>query len=89
MDMVFPLGSRRQPADRQPATLDFAVLTAALAAQRAIGAGSRSPASRSARPMGEEALVELILAGPGWRQAASMQQGCFSRAEAGRRANDL
>jgi hypothetical protein len=89
MDMVFPLGSRRLPADRHPATLDFAVLTAALAAQRALGAGGRSPSSPSSRPAGEEALVELILAGPGWRQAASMQQGCFSRAEAGRRTNDL
>ncbi|HET9428842.1 MAG TPA: hypothetical protein VFO69_10835 [Allosphingosinicella sp.] len=87
--MAFSLRARRQLTDRQSAKLDFAVLTAALAAQRAICDAGRALEQAPVRQPGEEALVELVLAGPRWRQAASMQQGCFSRAEVGRRANDL
>jgi hypothetical protein len=35
----------------------------------------------------DDPLVELLVAGPRWREAASRQRGCFSRAEAGRRVN--
>jgi hypothetical protein len=92
MDVAFLLRVQRLLADRQPAKLDFSVLTAALAAQQSTDAAVRAKgrtAKVQARFGEEEALVELLLAGPGWRQAASAQQGCFSRAEAGRRINAL
>ena len=92
MDVAFLLRAQRLLADRQPAKLDFSVLTAAVAARQSTGQVVRSQ-SRIAQVHGrngqEEALVELLLAGPGWRQAASVQQGCFSRAEAGRGINAL
>ena len=87
--MSFPIRVRRLAKDRQAGKLDFSVLTAALAAQRALGDAGHGLDNPAVPPPEEEALVELVLAGPRWRQAASMQQGCFSRAEAGRRNNDL
>lgn len=92
MDVAFLLRAQHLLADRQPAKLDFSVLTAALAAQQSTGAVVRSQARLAHVRLhkgDEEALVELLLAGPGWRQAASVQQGCFSRVEAGRRVNGL
>ena len=86
MDMAFLLRAQRLLADSPGAKFDFAVLTAALAAQRSL-----DPAPVTAPVVGEseEALVELLIAGPEWRKAASTQQGCFSRAEAGRKSNTL
>jgi len=81
---------RAEPLE-QPERLEFAVLTAALAAQRALGASVKvrvAVKEKQARQTEEDSLVEVILAGPAWRQAASAQQNCFSRAEAGRRSND-
>ncbi|MGZ8998261.1 MAG: hypothetical protein ACXW2T_05315 [Allosphingosinicella sp.] len=86
MDMAFLLRAQRLLADQPAAKLDFAVLTAVLAAQRAAGAAATQPPPVAKN---EEALVELLVAGPDWRKAASAQQGCFSRAEAGRRGNGL
>ena len=65
------------------------LLMAALAAQQlAVAARRERPDGQSAAGGGEDdPLIELILAGPGWRRAASRQRGCFSRAEAGRRIN--
>jgi hypothetical protein len=90
MDMAFLLRAQRLLADRQSAKLDFAVLTAALAARRSIEPRCQNQKSKKVQVQeGEEALVEVVLGGPKWRQAASKQQGCFSRAEAGRRINGL
>jgi hypothetical protein len=86
MDMAFLLRAQRLFADSPAAKLDFAVLTAALAAQRAVVAAVvTAPVVRES----EDALVELLTAGPDWRTAACAQQGCFSRAEVGRRCNGL
>ena len=89
MDMAFLRRAERMLDERRPARLDHALLMAALAAQQvAADAGRERPAGPSAAPCGEDdPLIELLLAGPGWRRAASKQQGCFSRAEAGRRIN--
>ena len=84
--MAFFLRAQRILADQPAAKLDFAVLTAVLAAQRSVGPPAAAPPT--VRPS-EEHLVELLIAGPEWREAASAQQGCFSRAEAGRRGNEL
>jgi hypothetical protein len=86
MDMAFLLRAQRLLGDQPAAKLDFAVLTAVLAAQRAVGSAPSQPAPTAENG---EALVELLVAGPEWRKAASAQQGCFSRAEAGRRGNGL
>jgi hypothetical protein len=86
MDMGFFLRAQRLLTEQRSAKLDFAVLTALLAAQRS---ASASAPTRSAPRESEEALVELLISGPDWREAACAQQGCFSRAEAGRRGNGL
>jgi hypothetical protein len=89
MDVAFLLRAQRLLDEHQPAKLDFPVLTAALAAQRAAQDKTGIRAHLRIQHGEEEALVELVLAGPGWRHAASMKQGCFSRVEAGRRINGL
>jgi hypothetical protein len=88
MDLAFLLRAERMLAYRQPARLDHSMLCAALAAQRAAdSAGSvQGPVGRTSSPK-DDPLTELLLAGPGWREALVDQGGCFSRAEAGRRIN--
>jgi hypothetical protein len=82
MDMTFLLRSQRLLERHQPARLDHELLQATLAASRAVP---------SAQPCGEmaarEPLIELVTAGPDWKQAAVRQCGCFNRAEAGRVRN--
>ena len=86
MDIAFLLRAQRLLADSPGAKLDFAVLTAALAARRTLDPPvPTAPVVRGS----EEALVELLTGGPDWRKAAFAQQGCFSRAEAGRKSNAL
>ena len=82
MDMAFFMRSQRLLEGRKPARLDHALLQAALAAGRAGPVGADQSCS-----VGEEPLVELVIAGAGWRQAAARQRGCFNRAEAGRGRN--
>jgi hypothetical protein len=90
MDMAFLRRAEQILGDRQPARLDHALLVAALAAQQTASAAAR-PQAGASRPRvdgaSDDPLTELLLAGPGWRRAASQQGGCFSRAEAGRRIN--
>ena len=82
MDMAFLLRSQRLLEGRRPARLDHGLLQAALAAGRVI------PATDScAGGADEEPLIELVTAGPEWRQAAARQRGCFNRVEAGRVRN--
>ena len=82
MDMAFLLRSRRLLDGRKPARLDHQLLQAALAAGRAVPARHSCTAAAVAEP-----LIELVTAGPEWRQAAVRQRGCFNRAEAGRDRN--
>ncbi|HEV2865482.1 MAG TPA: hypothetical protein VGX37_03135 [Allosphingosinicella sp.] len=91
MDMAFLRQAERMLARGAPARIDHSIFVAALAAQREALVTIRSQASLCApadqgRP--EDPLVELVLAGPAWRQALSAQRGCFSRVEAGRRRNE-
>ena len=91
MDMTFLRRAERILEEREPMRLDHALLIAALAAQQTANAAARvqtSPPSPDTRLGEDDSLIELLLAGPRWREAASKQQGCFSRAEAGRRSND-
>ncbi|WP_129793429.1 hypothetical protein [Sphingosinicella sp. CPCC 101087] len=90
MDMAFLRRAEQLLGDRSPVRLDHALLMAALAAHRTASAASRVGGEAATRRSGDtpdDPLTELLLAGPGWRRAASRQGGCFSRAEAGRRLN--
>jgi len=90
MDESFQLRARRLLGKRQAIALDYSMLTAVLAAQRAACAAGRPPerADGCAEAAGGDPLTEILLAGPDWQGAASAQRGCFNRAEVERRRND-
>jgi hypothetical protein len=91
MDMAFLRRAERILEEREALPLDHQLLLAALAAQQqAAMEAARSQAGAVRARAGlfdEDPLIELLLAGPRWREAATRQRGCFSRAEAGRRIN--
>ena len=89
MDMAFLQRAGRMLGEREPAPLDHKLLLAALALRAPRPAPRRPACGEGCRVQAadEDPLVELLLAGPAWRQAQSAQRGCFSRAEAGRRVN--
>jgi hypothetical protein len=90
MDETFQLRAKRQPGPPQPAPLDFQLLCAGLGAQQAATPAARAQAvfdRKIAPPPGAEPLVETVLAGPGWQEAACAQHFCFNRAEVKRRHN--
>ena len=92
MDMAFLRRAERILEEREPLRLDHQLLLAAMAAQQTARATARARlVVRPTRcgPCDEDPLIELLLAGPRWREAAVRQRGCFSRAEAGRRVNGL
>ena len=90
MDETFQLNGRRRLGNGRAAPLDFSMLTAVLAAQRAAGAAgpARERALEAGAPAAGDPLTEILLAGPDWQGAASAQRGCFNRAEVKRRRND-
>ena len=85
MDLSFLRRAQTMFASRSAARLDHGVLMAMLQTMQAA-----SQTARTSRGFGFEArsrqdpLVELLLAGPGWREAAAAQGGCFHRAQAER-----
>ena len=90
MDESFQLRAKRLLNGRQPAPLDHAMLTATLTAQQAVSpaACAQARAGNGHSPSAEgDPLTEIVLAAPGWQDAAQAQHGCFNRAEAGRRLN--
>ena len=94
MDMAFLRRAERILEEREPIRLDHALLMAALSVQQSAIVSGRPRQARPerARPpcavlLEDDPLIELLLAGPRWREAATRQCGCFSRAEAGRRIN--
>ena len=90
MDVVFLLRAQRLLAERQPARLEHSVFVATLAAQQSASAAARAQLrSSGACPpsVEDDPLIELLLAGPDWRQAASAQRGCFDRAGPRKRVN--
>lgn len=90
MDETFQLRARRMLGPRQPAALDYDMLTATLISQQA-----KTPAARAqnqfdraaAADAAPEMLAETLLGGPEWQDAATAQRGCFNRAEVKRRRN--
>ena len=90
MDESFQLRARRLLGKREPAPLEFSVLSATLAAQAAASEAARAQAraGAAAAPAPADPLGEIVLGGPEWNEAASAQRGCFNRAEVRRRRND-
>ena len=87
MDLSFFRRAQMQFASGSQAGLDYGVLVATLDATQ-----SASAAARSVRGLGtpgaatprQDPLVELLLGGPGWREALTAQGGCFNQAQAAR-----
>jgi hypothetical protein len=89
MDETFQLRARRLLGKREPAPLDFALLTASLAAQAAASEAARAQARAAPPAVPAEPIGEIVLAGSAWREAVCAQRGCFNRAEVKRRRNTL
>jgi len=92
MDESFQFRGRRLSGGRQPAPLDFSMLSAALTAQQAASAAARAEARAkecAATAAKGDPLTEILLCGPGWQSAARAQRGCFNRAETIRRRNTV
>jgi len=88
MDESFQLRARRMLGPRQPASLDYQLLSATLIAQQAGSPAARAQGMFDRAAVAEpepELLTETLLAGPEWQEAASAQRGCFNRAEVKRR----
>jgi hypothetical protein len=79
MDLSFFRRAEQRFASRAPAHLDFGMLVATLRSQRdsapAAAARATAPAAGIADP-----IAEILLAGPGWREAVTAQRGCFNPA---------
>ena len=76
MDLSFFRRAEQRFASRAPARLDFGMLVATLRTQSESAparAADRAPAPRCVDP-----LAEILLAGPGWREAVAAQRGCFN-----------
>ena len=86
MDLSFFRRAEQRFASRAPARLDFGMLVATLRARRdsapaaCADSGESRPAAAFADP-----IAEILLAGPGWREAVAAQRGCFNPAYAGQR----
>jgi hypothetical protein len=85
MDLSFFRRAQTRFASGGPARLDYGVLVATLEAMQSASAAARAVRGLSAEGTaapGQDALVELLLGGPGWREAVTAQGGCFNRAQA-------
>ena len=81
MDLSFFRRNQRKFASRSAARLDYGVLVATLEAMQSSSAAARS--LRGLGPTGmpalrHDGLVELVLGGPGWREAIASQRGSFN-----------
>jgi hypothetical protein len=89
MDETFQLRAKRMLGPRQPAPLDYQVLSATLIAQQAGSPAARAQGrfDRIATAEPEpELLTETVLAGPEWQEAATAKRGCFNRMEVKRQS---
>ena len=83
MDLGFFRRANALQAGHSAAGLDYELLVAALRALQATSVTARLQA-RYALGNGQQALVELLLGGPGWREAIGQQRGSFNLAVARR-----
>lgn len=88
MDETFQLRASRLLGPRQPAPLEFDLLSATLIAQQAETPAARAQ-GRFDRAVivagGPELLTETLLAGPDLQGTAATRHGSFNRAEVKRR----
>jgi hypothetical protein len=84
MDLGFFRRGLANASDISSPGLDFGVLTAALQAYQAASVTARVQArgaSACGKPNGaQDALVEILLGGPRWREAVTEQGGSFNAA---------
>jgi hypothetical protein len=77
MDLSFFRRAEQRFASRTPARLDFGMLVAALRTQRDACPAAQARALAPAAPLADP-IAEILLAGPGWREAVAAQRGCFN-----------
>lgn len=93
MDLDFFRRHRSGLATGAPAGLDYGMLVAALAAMQSSSAAARAEL-RAAAPdpslaPSRRPLAELLLGGPGWREAIAALAGRFNPAQAALRGNRM
>jgi hypothetical protein len=82
MDEAFLIRARHMLGEPRRAELDYELLVATLRSHQSSSAAAR--AAREERERREAAertagpLVELLVAGPAWREAVLIQRGCFN-----------
>jgi hypothetical protein len=90
MDLSFFRRAQMRFASGSPARLDYGVLVATLEAMQSASAAARAVRGLSAEGAAaprQDALVELLIGGSGWRDALTAQGGCFNRAQAAARTS--
>jgi hypothetical protein len=80
MDLSFFRRAEQRFASRSPARLDFGMLVATLRTQRDSAPAASAGAASAPVPSFADPLAEILLAGPGWREAVAAQRGCFNPA---------
>ena len=80
MDLSFFRRAEQRFASRTPASLDFGMLVATLRSQREAGPASALAAASAPEARFADPIAEILLAGPGWREAVAAQRGCFNPA---------
>jgi len=86
MDLSFFRRAEQRFASRIAARPDFSMLLASLRTQQAASPTASAQARLSDRAAPSDPIVEILLAGPGWRTAIVAQGGCFHAALARKRA---
>ncbi len=87
MDLSFFRRAQTKFGSRSAARLDYGVLVATLDAVQAASSAARALrgfGAEAGAAMSRDPLVELILGGPGWRDAIAAQGGSFNPAQAQR-----
>ena len=80
MDLSFFRRAEQRFASRTAAAPDFGMLVAMLQARQASSPVALAQAASPIVSHIRDPLVELLLAGPGWRQAAGALRGSFNPA---------
>ncbi|HEY0014163.1 MAG TPA: hypothetical protein VGB79_15075 [Allosphingosinicella sp.] len=91
MDLAFLRRAERMLAREHaaPAPIDYSLLVATLSAHQATSATAKAAeaATRRGWERPNDALAELLSAGPGWRRAVRAQRGSFNPRAAQRAVN--
>ena len=80
MDLSFLRRAEQRFACRQAAQPDFGMLLVALRMQASASTAAQALVQWGAGRPFVHPLAEIVLAGPAWRDAVTIQAGCFSPA---------